>query len=263
MHRRTFIATAGVTLGITAGVSAAVPTVESRPPLRFYSPASQLAANGTPLTDDSIVAVRAEPTAYNRDSSRSETVSYEGAIPLVSVDGSVAGLGAMLVADPDRQGGHATYARSNGRALLSLWETLLDGTTVRWDESHDQYWDLGAFERFRELAEREGYTVEPATAIDDATLADGAGLVITTPPRAFDPAELDALADFVERGGALFLHDQANFRGLDETDNLNAIAERLDLAFRFNDDEVSDGKNNAGAPFELLTTAYDSSVFRP
>lgn len=262
MDRRTFIATAGATLGITSGAIAADAS-EDRPPLWLYSPASQLAADGTPLSDDKIGAVRAEPTAYNRDASRNEPVRDEDdPIPLVSIDGRVAGLGAMLVADPVRQGGHATYARSNGRALLSLWNSLADGNTIRWDESHDQYWSLNAFGSFRAVAEREGYTVEPATAIDEATLADSAGLVITTPPRAFDPAELDALADFVDRGGALFLHDQANFRGLDETDNLNAIVERLDLAFRFNDDEVNDDTHNAGAPFEVLTTDYDPILFR-
>ncbi|MCL7416535.1 MAG: nuclease, partial [Halalkalicoccus sp.] len=65
----------------------------------------------------------------------------------------------------------------------------------------------------------------------------------------------------VERGGALFLHDQAEFHGLDETDNLNAIAERLDLAFRFNDDEVTDDASNAGASFDVLTSAYDPGLF--
>lgn len=54
------------------------------------------------------------------------------------------------------------------------------------------------------------------------------------------------------------LHDQADFRGLDETENLNRIAERLDLAFRFNSDQVNDDASNTGAPFDLLTTRYGS-----
>lgn len=219
---------------MTAAASPALPE------LRLYSPASQLDAGGAPLTDDSVVALWAEPTAYNVDVGRSEPVRYDGRIPLVSVDGRVAGVGSMLAADPARQGGHATYADANGQALLSLWDALIDGDRVRWDGSHEQYWSLDAFERFRGRAEEAGYAVEPTDAIDEATLADADGLVITTPPRTFDPAELDALATFVDRGGALVLHDQASFRGLDETDNLNAIAERLDLAFRFNDDEVND-----------------------
>lgn len=260
MDRRTFLATTGATLGIASGVATATPATD-RPPLRMYSPASQLDAGGAPLTDGSVVAMWAEPTAYNVDVGRSEPVRYDGRIPLVSVDGRVAGIGSMFVADPARQGGHATYADSNGRALLSLWDALIDGDRVRWDASHDQYWTLDAFGRFRGLADEEGYEVEPADAIDGATLADVDGLVITTPPRAFDPAELDALAAFVDRGGALLLHDQASFRGLDETDNLNAIAERLDLAFRFNDDEVNDDEANAGAPFEVLATDYDPALF--
>lgn len=260
MDRRTFLATTGVALGLSSGVTSAAAPAD-HPPLRLYSPASQLAADGTPLADESIVAAWAEPTAYNVDAGRGDRVRYDGRIPLVSIEGSVAGIGAMLVADPVRQGGHATYARSNARALLSLWGGLVDGDLVRWDVSHNQYWSLDAFGRFRALAEREGYEVEPASAIDEAVLDEAAGLVITTPPRAFDPAELDALAAFVERGGALFLHDQASFRGLDETDNLNVIAERLDLSFRFNADEVNDDASNAGAPFEVLTTDYDPALF--
>lgn len=259
MDRRTFLATAGAGLGLVAGVASGAPS-PALPELRLYSPASQLAADGSPLTDDSVVAMWAEPTAYNVGASRGEPVAYDGPIPLVSVDGRVSGIGSMLAADPAKQGGHATYADANGRALLSLWDALIDGDRVRWDGSHDQYWSLDAFERFRGRADEAGYEVEPADAIDGATLADADGLVITTPPRAFDPDELDALATFVDRGGALLLHDQASFRGLDETDNLNAIAERLELAFRFNDDEVNDDDANAGAPFEVLTADYDPAL---
>lgn len=265
MHRRTFLVTAGATLGATTGVVAAESGSPSTatPPLRFYSPASQLDADGDPLTDDSVVAVRAEPTAYNVDSTRGDAVAYgDDPIPLVSIDGRVAGVGAMLVADPGRQGAHDTHSRANERALLSLWDSLIDGDRVRWDESHGQYWRLDAFDRFRGAAAERGYAVEPTAAIDRPTLADADGIVITTPPRAFSGAERDALAAFVESGGALVLHDQASFRGLDETDNLNAIAQRLDLSFRFNDDEVNDDTNNAGADFEVLTTEYDSRLFR-
>ncbi|MCL7416534.1 MAG: nuclease, partial [Halalkalicoccus sp.] len=196
MDRRTFLATAGVALGLSSGVTSATPPAD-RPPLRLYSPASQLAADATPLADESVVAAWAEPTASNRDASRGDPVRYEGRIPLVSIDGSVAGIGSMLVADPVRQGGHATYADSNARALLSLWDSLVEGRRVRWDASHDQYWTLDAFGHFRSRAEREGYEIDSIDVIADGSLADVAGLVITTPPRTFDPEELDALAAFV------------------------------------------------------------------
>ncbi|WP_122090639.1 DUF4350 domain-containing protein [Halalkalicoccus subterraneus] len=260
MDRRTFLATAGAGFGLATGAVSAAPSSD-RPPLRLYSPASQLAPDGGRLADDGVVAAWAEPTAYNFAASRTDPTEYGDRIPLVSLDGRVAGIGSMLVADPAKQGGDATYAESNGRALLSLWDTLVVGKRIYWDGSHDQYWSLDAFGSFRERAEKAGYVVEPTTAVDRLTLANADGLVITTPPRAFDSGELDALAAFVEGGGALFLHDQANFRGLDETDNLNAIAERLDLSFRFNADEVNDDESNAGAPFAVLTTVYDSAVF--
>jgi hypothetical protein len=101
MDRRTFLATAGVAFGLSTGVtSGAFP--DDRPPLRLYSPASQLAADGTPLADESVVAAWAEPTASNRAASRGDPVSYDGRIPLISVDDRVAGIGSMLVADPVR-----------------------------------------------------------------------------------------------------------------------------------------------------------------
>ncbi|MCH7662140.1 MAG: nuclease, partial [Euryarchaeota archaeon] len=98
-------------------------------------------------------------------------------------------------------------------------------------------------------------------AIQTFDLDGAAGLVITTPPESFSPTELDALAEFVEGGGALFVHDQADFRGLDETDTLNQIAERLSLSFRFNSDQVNDAVMNTGGEFELLTSDYDQELF--
>lgn len=261
MQRRTLLTTAatvagGLGLGVTAGARETDARSSPRP-MRFYSPASQLDANGEPLLDDAIVAVWAEPTAYNVGSTRGNAVDYgDDPIPLVSIDGSVAGFGAMMVPDSGRIDASANFAYGNDRAVLEVWDALIDGDTVLWDGSHGQYWDLGKFGRFAERAAGAGYSVRATGTIDERALAAADGLVVPTPPRAFTAAERDALASFVADGGALLLHDQATFRGLDETDNLNAIAQRLDLSFRFNADEVNDDANNGGAPFEVLTTRY-------
>lgn len=257
MQRRRFLSVAATTVGGLGLGSASVlasDAASSSRPMRFYSAASQLAADYAPLSDPSIPVAWAEPTASNVRSLRG--VEYDGPIPLVSVDGAVAGFGAMLVPDAGRFDASENFEYRNAEAVLALWDALVGGGTVRWDESHGQYWSLGKFERFAALAADRGYDVAPTSAIDRRTLADADGLVITTPPRAFSSAELDALAGFVDDGGALFLHDQAGFRGLDATTNLNAIAERLDLAFRFNADEVVDETHNAGAEFAPLTARY-------
>jgi hypothetical protein len=208
------------------------------------------------------VAVRAEPTAVSVASPRADVVPLGGSdpLPLVSVDGSVAGFGAMLVPDAGRFDAGENFAFHNAEAVLRVWDALVDGERVLWDGSHDQYWNLTKFARFAALAGRQGYDVEPASAVDASTLADAHGLVITTPQLGFSSTELDALASFVDDGGALLLHDQAGFRGLDATENLNAIAERLDLAFRFNDDRVEDPTNNAGAAFVPLTARYAAPI---
>lgn len=258
MKRRTFLAAAATTaggLGLASGTSLAAST-DPRP-MRFYSAASQLDADYTPLSDPSIAVVRAEPTASNASP---RGVAYDGSIPLVSVDGSVAGFGAMLIPDAGRFDANENFEYHNAEAVLAIWDALVDGRDVRWDGSHGQYWNLSKFGRFAALATDRGYDVAPTETIDRPTLAGADGLVITTPPQAFSPTELDALATFVADGGALLLHDQADFRGLDATTHLNAIAERLDLAFRFNPDEVVDEVNNAGAPFAPLTARYSGPL---
>lgn len=257
MQRRSFLTAATALGGLSlGGVGSAAPTrrAENRPAMRFYSPASQLASDESPLTDESVVRVWAEPSAYNFDSSRGESLIYEDdPIPLVSVDDRVAGFGAMLVPDGGQIGAHVSFEYDNLRVVRTIWDELLDGNTVYWDESHNQYWSLDKFGRFAEYMREAGYTIETTTEFD---LGGADGLVITTPPESFSSAELDAIAEFIERGGALFVHDQADFRGLDETDNLNQIAERLDLAFRFNSDQVNDAIMNTGGEFELLTANY-------
>jgi hypothetical protein len=77
---------------------------------------------------------------------------------------------------------------------------------------------------------------------------------VTSPSQALSQAELDALATFVDAGGAVFLHDQNDFRNNDETGNLNDIAEALDLSFRFQSDSVTDPENNAGGANQPVTT---------
>lgn len=259
MQRRRFLEIAAATaggLGLAPGITPAATTVSR--PMRFYSAASQLAVDYTPLSDPSIATVRAEPTASNAGSPRG--VEYDGPIPLVSVDGPVVGFGAMLVPDAGRFDASENFEHYNAEAVLAIWDALVDGSVVLWDESHDQYWDLAKFGRFATLAADRGYDVDPASTIDRRTLTDADGLAITSPSSSFSPTELDALAAFVADGGALLLHDQADFRGLDATTNLNAIAERLDLAFRFNADEVVDEVHNAGAGFVPLTARYSGPL---
>ncbi|MEM4781202.1 MAG: DUF4350 domain-containing protein [Halalkalicoccus sp.] len=258
MDRRRFLATAGAALGTNALPSAVAgsPAGADLRQVRFYSPASQIPA---PDRGRTAAVVRAEPTAESAAATRGDAHDHDGPIPLVSVDGRVAAFGSMLVPSAGQLSASENVAYANDRLVLGIWDAILGSGTVRWDGSHEQYWDLGKFERFADRAREHGYTVRGS----DDLLADldGAdGLVITTPPAMFSPTELDALAAFVEGGGALFVHDQADFRGLDETDNLNAIAERLDLSFRFNADEVTDDEHNAGAPFDVLTTDYDPDL---
>ncbi|MFP9190685.1 thermonuclease family protein [Natrialbaceae archaeon A-CW1-1] len=167
-------------------------------------------------------------------------------IPLVAVDGSVVGVGADFATDE-------SDVDANRRFLVNAWEDRLGGTgTVLYDEGHGQALGLEDYSQLRTLAESRGFTVE-ATSDLESGLADADLVVITSPGEDFTDDTLDALSAFVTDGGAVFLHDEANFGG-DSTPELNAIADALDLAFRFNSDQVVDDDNSAWAPFIPQTT---------
>ena len=138
------------------------------------------------------------------------------------------------------------------------------GGRVVWDTGHDQYYDPSRFGTFLDHARSEGYEVSGTDALADDL--DGADLaVITTPASAFTDAELSALASFRDAGGAIAIHGQSDFDDFDQTDRLDRLAERLDLPFRFNDDQVADDTNNAGIFYQPTTDVYVGSdaLFAP
>jgi endonuclease YncB( thermonuclease family) len=261
MRRRTFLtslaaATGGSAAGIeltgrVRGASGEIPALEC------YSTSSLVGDDYTPLTDDSIVPVWAEETATNGDAdSSNDAVVYgdDAKIPLVAADWNVVGFGSMLATDSD-----TSWQRGNEEFLLNVWDDALGGSgTVLWDEGHGQYYTRSTFSQFASYAESEGYTVTATSSlIADLSTADAA--VITSPSTAFTQSELQALGDFVSNGGWLFLHDQSDYGNYDETANLNDIAGFLELAFRFNDDQVTDQIRNGGAPYQPTTTRFNAA----
>lgn len=261
MRRRTFLST----LAAAAGSSAAGVRLTGRSrassgeisELAFYSSSSLLNANDGALTDDYYVPVWAEDTATNGDEDGvGDAYSYgdDARIPLVAVDWNVVGFGSMLVTDSD-----ADWQKGNEEFVLNVWDDALGGSgTVLWDESHGQYYDLAAFSEFEAYAEDNGYAVRATTSLaSDLSKADAA--VVTSPATTFTSSELDALGDFVANGGWLFLHDQSDYGNYDETANLNDLLEYLKLAFRFNDDQVTDEIQNAGEVYQPATTQFNAS----
>ncbi len=235
--------------GLAYDAGAADPVDE----LVFDSTASLLDENGDPLTENSLVAVAAEPTATNEDADgNGDAVAYpdDTDVPLVALDGRVAGIGAPFV-DGEGEESFDTTA-DNEEFLLNLYDEIVPGDTVLWDESHDQFYSLDGFPAFESYAENEGYTLDPTTDLV-ADLPSADAVVITSPSTAFPDAELDALSEFVADGGAVILHDQSDFDDFDQSDNLNAVAAALGVGFRFNDDQVVDDANNNGAPFVPTT----------
>jgi len=225
--------------------------------LSFDSTASLLGADGEPAAADAdFVAVRAEPTATNADEDgEGDAVASpdDRPIPLVGVDDGVVGFGAPIV-----QNG-TDFLYGNEEVVLNALDRVAGGGTVAFDETHGQFYDADAHAAFIEYAETNGYAVE-ATGTDGdfaAALSGADAAVVTSPGEAFTAAERDALASFVADGGGLLVFDQSDFRNFDATDSLNEIADALDLAFRFNDDQVIDETSNDGVGFVPTTGRFD------
>jgi endonuclease YncB( thermonuclease family) len=259
MRRRTFLtalgATGAVTLGATTVRTSVARSANAIEPLAFDSTASILNAAEEPLTDDSVVAVWAEPTAFNVDEDgNGDAVDYpEGTpIPLVTSAGGVVGFGAPIGQND------TDFDYGNEEFLLNVLDEEVEGETVLFDEGHGQFYDAESFSAFVGYAEANGYAVEATDSL--ATNLSGADAAIVTPPsEAFTQSELDAVVSFVDDGGTLLLFDQSDFNDFDATDNSNAIAAAVDAPFRFNDDQVLDFENDAGASFVPVTSNFNDA----
>lgn len=257
MQRRSFLASLGAStaaavggIGATTARARAATTVDY---LQFDSTASLVDTDGTELTSDAVVVV-AEDTARNEDSDGAGDATIYGSstpIPLAAVEGSVAGFGAQLVTES------ADFQSGNEEFLLNVWDTLVgEGGTVLFDESHDSYNGLYEFRNFANYAETQGnYTVTETTDLP-ADLPSADGVVVSSPATAFTDTELQALSAFVADGGAVFLHDTADYNDYDETANLNDVAAALGAGFRFNDDQVVDDTYNGGAFYQPTTNEF-------
>lgn len=258
MRRRRFLQTTGaaLTAGALAGRTRAAGTDSTVPPIEFYSTATLLDSNYGALTDESVILTWAAKTASQSDSDGNGDAYFypDGTpIPLAAKDGTVAGFGSILTADGD-----VNFEYGNEEFLVNVIDGDLGGSgTILWDESHNQYWTQSRCSNFASYLESNGYTVRSTSDLS-ADLPDADGVIVTSPGN-FSDSELQDVADFVGGGGGLYLFDQSDYNDYDETENLNDIAGYLSLAFRFNDDEVTDTENNAGEDYQPLTDEFNTS----
>ena len=244
-------ATDGTTRGVR-GVRSQATQADTVPELYFDSTCSLLDADGAPLASDEHVAVRAADTATVTDedgNGDAQPYGDAGAPALVAVADGAVGIGAPFVTDD------TDFTAGNDEFLLNVWEELIGGGTVLWDEGHDQYYTADEFGSFTDRAAELGYTVESTTELT-ADLDGAAALVITSPSNPYTDAELSAIQSFRDDGGTVVLHSQSDYNNFDETDNINAVAAALALPFRFDDCQVVDNQNNAGSFFQPATTNF-------
>jgi len=216
--------------------------------------------------DDPDIAVSSADTATNEasgDGNVSATVDYgEGPIPLVGVDDNAVAVGSLLV-----DGGTGDENTTEDLSipsfdfLLNVWDDQTGGgETVLYDESHgqpalgDKY---GPFVDYTTYQEGEGAgigTEDRPKAVYDlqssqdllADLEDAAAVWITPPEESFSGREIARLRQFMNDGGSVFLHGMDATRQNAFTDNLDQLARRLGIRFRFNADRVVDPENNFG-----------------
>jgi endonuclease YncB( thermonuclease family) len=223
--------------------------------LEFASTSSLTNANGGELTDDALTAVVAEDSATNEDADgNGDALLYSSStsIPLVAVDGGVVGFGAQLVTNG------ANFQAGNEQFVLNVWDQLIGGGTVLYDESHGSYNTLADFSNMENYAENNGYTVTASSDLS-ADLSGADAVMISSPGSAFTSSEKSDLQNFVSNGGVVLMHDTADYNNYDETANLNGVASALGVGFRFNDDQVTDSTNNSGVSYEPTTTQFDTS----
>jgi endonuclease YncB( thermonuclease family) len=125
-----------------------------------HSSCSLLAPGKQPLDDDSVV-LRAGSSAVNIDSEAGgdfEAVPYEDTpIPLAAIDDRVAGIGSTELVNDDNGG----FRFGTEEFVLNLFDEMIDGDRVLWDESHDQFHTLSKYGVFQRYAQRHGgYTLE-------------------------------------------------------------------------------------------------------
>jgi len=227
--------------------------------VQFRSVASQIDTDEeSQLTDQSVIAVSAPAGSVNTDQSETtDRVEYgsEDEIPIVSVDGAVAGFGTPEFIDAE----HADFSAGNEEFALNVFDELIGGGTVLWDEGHDSFWTItdnenNSFGDFVGYAEDNGYAVEATTDIE-SDLGDANGIVITSPSQAYSDSELTTLNSFVSNGGAVLLFDESDFIN-EESENLNEIASELGVGFRFNSGQVESEGN-----FEFTTSDFNTDEF--
>jgi hypothetical protein len=230
----------------------------------FFSTSSLTDADGDPLDDDSVVAVWAERTAQNENPEGDDGfVSYpdDVEIPLAAADGNVVGFGSEL--GPNESG-----VDDNRTFITNAWQTTLGGTgTILYDQTHGQERTLASnFSSLESVAEGRGFDVQALTSDFVDSLDDADAVMIATTDGdvadagGFSDAERSALADFVDGGGAVFLHGTASFDG---TSNgaLNEVLDEIGAAFRFNFDQVIDEENNGFASFVPRTSNFNDDDF--
>ena len=197
--------------------------------LVFHETSSLLDSNYNRLTDDNIVFVYSENTASAGSYSNEE-------VPLWARDGNYFGSGSLLVNDDDDN----CLDYGQDAVLLNIIDSYTGGSGhIVYDESADQasnYTLDGDFSKFKTWVQGEGYSIEASQDLtEDLDSADA--LLITLPNEEHAADQVDAIQDFANAGNPVFLFNESNSW---DTDDLNYLADQLDLAFRFDDDEVED-----------------------
>jgi endonuclease YncB( thermonuclease family) len=158
-------------------------------------------------------------------------------VPLFAKDGSVFGSGGQLVDDdPDQN-----YDWGQEEMLLNIIDSYTGGSGhILYDETTSPGATLsGNFSNFSDWVGNNGYTISASTDLTQ-DLSDADALIVTPPGGDHASDQISAIQDFINNGNPVILMNRADDW---DTDSLNYLASQLNLAFRFDDDAVSDASN--------------------
>ena len=233
---------------------------------------------------------------FTADQTGDPSVTYDGDVPLVGVDepNRVAMIGGPLLAenmelreddfrtmffvtdqDPLNTNtadvgnypfttnllDYLTAAGRDGGVVVESGHGQFGGSVDRFGTNYTlSLEDARYYERYLEgiNVNCEAINDLPANLPGDSIMT-GRAVIISTPPRPYTDAELDAVEGFRDEGGAVLLLGSSEAPA-DERANLNAIAAALGSDLRLNDGAVVDDTNNLrGLSAVPLTANFNDS----
>ncbi|MGC8545013.1 MAG: DUF4350 domain-containing protein [Athalassotoga sp.] len=146
-------------------------------------------------------------------------------------------------------------------ALLVFGMMAFSTVNVIIDEGHsDQYAQSKLTDMVKNL-ESSGYNIIFSTSEITPQLLSQGKILLLANPKSLSDSEINAIVNFVQDGGGIFLTAESNYKKAGHFDVLNKLLGSLNAGFVFNPDEVEDGSSNYGDVWEVKISDFPQTPF--